>query len=382
MSAVYDLTTVSGRWKFLHNTFDTETFAAHAIAAHEANPEDLPSAVQCAEAFGTIGDFDKKLQQIEKVVERNPRSFRARLSLGLELLARGEYKRGWPYYRSRFAMQSVVNDAPSDLPNRRWRGQSIEGKSVFLVKEQGLGDTLQFVRYANKLQTLGARTYLNVQPQLRPLLRLSPAVGPVLSANENVDFHYWSYLQELLPFLNGHLSEVERTGAYISAPPRRSPFTFLSSSGKPLRIGLAWSGSPKFPGNTFRSVPLDCFRPLADLEGCELFSLMPPGPSAEISFQGSQNWITDLSGITSPFAELARAVAAMDVIVTVCTSIAHLAGSMGKPVVILLNTLNDWRWGRESAETPWYPSATLIRQKKLGEWSEPIEETIDFLSGL
>ncbi|MEQ9126406.1 MAG: glycosyltransferase family 9 protein, partial [Alphaproteobacteria bacterium] len=149
-----------------------------------------------------------------------------------------------------------------------------------------------------------------------------------------------------------------------------------------LRVGLAWRGNPQFASDFARSLPGEALAPFRDVARCSFFSLMAPEHSAAIAAAGHGDWLTDLAPVTSPFEDLARVVAGLDVVVTICTSVAHLAGAMGKPTFLMLSRTPDWRWGREGAETPWYPSVRIFRQRRFGRWGDVIADVAAALGAL
>lgn len=370
------------RWQFLFETFDVDAFAELAEKATSNHPDDLNAEIQFAEALGLTGQLDAKLERLRALVERKPQSAEARVALGLELLRLGRYREGWPFFEARAKMKNVRVPDAGLPPERRWGFQPVAGQQLLLVKEQGLGDTLQFIRYVDMLRNTGAKVYSNVQPALRPLLQGSPATGTILNENEPVQLAYWFHLMDLVPYFHPTLEDVQSPGAYIAAPPSTSPFVIPKGAGGPLRVGVAWAGSENFAANALRSIPLPALAPLRDVPRCSFYSLMPADRCADIADADADAWLTDLSELTTPFSNLARAVSAMDVVVSVCTSIAHLAAAMGTPTLVLLSGSADWRWGRERNDTPWYPSATLLRQHRLGDWSHPVEEACARLNGL
>jgi len=164
---------------------------------------------------------------------------------------------------------------------------------------------------------------------------------------------------------------------HIAAPASAIPPKIPRTS--KLRIGLAWRGNANQGHDVYRSTSLEAISGLQDAQNCTFYALTPDA-EAEIAETGG--WVTDLSEETTPFERLAQVIAHMDVVVSVCTSAAHLAAAMGKPVILLLSMISDWRWGRNGDITPWYPSMTLMRQQKLGDWPELAERASARLQAL
>lgn len=351
---------------------DTDWYAATTAEAYGVHPDNPIAAIGHAEALGYAGRFDEKLALLEAFTARHPGDVTAELSLGVEWMSRGEYARGWPYFSVRARDMAARDQQKALPPNRQWAGEALPGRTVLLVQEQGLGDTLQFARHAIWLRHQGAVPVMDAQRPLRPLLAASPALGAVPVGETSLAPHYWMRMMDPVPHVTPTYGDVTWPGAYIAPPASVSVLRALSA--KPgLRVGLAWRGSDAFQFNNFRSVPLTALGPLADVPGCQFFGLMLPPVAEEIAGAGFTSWITDISTLAEPFERLAAVIAAMDVVVTVCTSIAHLAGAMGKPVILMLSAMPDWRWARagtqQSSRTRWYPSMRLVRQTQLGDWA-------------
>lgn len=378
----HDLTSCQGRASYLRSTYDITGFFEACHRAFTENPDDVALATQYAAALELDSANDRSLSELRDLSARFSGNHDIRIALGLALMKRGRYREAWPFYGNRFARKRVVRPDSGLTPETRWQGKPIKGRSILLRPEQGLGDTLQFVRYAMNLRDLGARVYINPQPALRSLLQTSPALGGGVISSGSVELHTWSFILDLIPVFAETYEHVTWPGSYVTPPAGRGPLILPTHKDRPIRVGLAWRGSNDMPANYQRSLALEALAPLRDVPTCGFYSLMPASSADEIVDAGADAWITDLSTVSSPFEELARVVDAMDIVVTVCTSIAHLAGSMGKPVIILVSAAPDWRWGSSGSETRWYPSATLVRQSKLGDWSVPIAETRRLLSEL
>ncbi len=358
---------------------DAEAYLAACQAAAEKDPEDVDARLHLAQAIGHCGKYDIRLTLLRQLVADHPNHDQPNLALGMELMSRGRYREAWPFYAYRDLRGQ--KQSKTRLPRRlEWQGQPLANATLLVRREQGLGDTLHFARYVIDAQRLGATTLLDAQGALRPLLSSSPALGRVLREGEAVTPQYWTHMLNLMPELTPTLSDVSWPGAYI-APPADAGIHADLGAVPGLRIGLAWSGSPNFAMNAVRSMPLAALAPLRDVTGCRFYSLMPDA-GAEIAAAGAEGWLTDLAPVTHPFERLAAVVARMDVVVSTCTSIAHLAGAMGKPTFLMLAKLGEWRWGRTGTTTPWYPSMRLFRQSKLGDWRPVVDDVAEALAAL
>ena len=376
-----DIVEVMARWDLLRETMNLDAFHEACRVAHEADPEDPEAGAQYAEALGYIGRTKDKQALLRRLLEADPKSVLLNTNLGLELLTQGRYREGWPHFAYRIGKQNTLRKTGEPDPKHRWRGEPLTGKRLALISEQGLGDTLQFARYALDLHREGARSYLNVHPPLRPLMAGSPAIGTVLTSDIKVEIHHWIPMLDLVPVFTHTASDIRWPGAYIAPPADDTPFPALGGTDG-LRVGVAWQGNPKFRLNKMRSMTLEELAPLRDAGSCRFYSLLAGDAAKDLAASPESAWIKDLSTVTTPFERLAAAIASLDVVVTVCTSVAHLAGAMGKPTFLMLSTLPDWRWGREGNRTAWYPSMRLYRQKRLGDWSDVVRAVASDLSRL
>jgi tetratricopeptide (TPR) repeat protein len=309
----------------------------------------------------------------EQALRIKPDLPQARYLLGQYYLLEGNFKDGWPAYEGRLQLKDFA--APS-IPAPRWDGSSLEGKTILLLVEQGLGDALQFIRYAPLVQQRGARVVVLGFPALWPLLRTCPGIDHLLSEGEplpSVDVH--AHLMSL-PFLLGTtLLTVPAAVPYLSANPVlvsrwRQELTTIAG----YKIGIVWKGSTRHKQDRLRSVSPREFAPLAGMAGVRLVSLQV-GSSAEDLPVLEELGVTDLGSRFDPstFADAAAVVRNLDLVITVDTAVAHLAGALGTPVWLGLPFRPDWRWllGRE--DSPWYPTMRLFRQPQPGQWPAVFE---------
>ena len=361
-----DLTTVDGRAAYLRDSSDLDGFLHHCEHARELAPRDRDTVVQYAAALGFLNRAVEKLSVLDEWLVEHPHDMLANVHRGVELLRQGRYAEGWKGYHYRKALAG--NTAP-DLqvdPQRQWLDQALAGKTVVLLHEQGLGDSIQFARLGRILQDRhGADVRLNVQEALRNTFAASPALPSTVQSKETIQIHYWKLLGDLLPMAFPTVGDVTWPGSYIAPPAMAVPCRFPDAT--KLRVGLAWRGNPNHDHDAFRSAKLRDLAQLQEATQCRFYALTP---DAGTEIRDAGDWLTDLSDQTTPFDRLAQMIGHLDVIVSVCTSVAHLAAAMGKPTILMLSTIADWRWGRAGTTTPWYPSVTLMRQLRLGDWSD------------
>lgn len=303
-------------------------------------------------------------------------------NLSMLALGRGDFEEGWALYEQRWARQDW--DFPDrNLPRPAWTNEDIAGRTLLVYCEQGLGDSMQFMALVPRLVERGARVILEVQEALLWLVRNSlesPSVSVVprmadprqVYGDPAYDFHvsvmslpYRLGLRfDELPVARGYLrpdaASVARWRERLPAP-----------TGK--RVGIVWAGSPGQRDDARRSIPFEQLAPLWRLPGVEWHSLQV-GEAAEAALrQAELSQVHDWRGQLTPFLETAALVENLDLVITVCTSVAHLAGAMGKPVWVLLPEPSEWRWLRDRDDSPWYPSARLFRQQAPGQWAGVVE---------
>jgi hypothetical protein len=301
----------------------------------------------------------------------DPQSASTHWNRALALLQGGDYARGWPEYEWRWRRPGARPRLSTDRP--AWDGRPLEGRTILLWCEQGLGDAIQFARYAPRVQRQGGRVLLQCPGILRALFRTLPGVEAVLAEGEALPaFDVHAPLLSLPALLGTTLATVPAEVPYLSADPALVGAWRKKLAAVPgLRVGVAWQGNPHHKWDRHRSVHLAAFAPLARVGGVRLVSLQK-GPGAEqlAALRGRLPVVDfgDDLGASGPYPDTAALMRGLDLVVTVDTATAHLAGALGVPVWVPLSTIVDWRWllGRE--DSPWYPTMRLFRQAQLGDW--------------
>jgi tetratricopeptide (TPR) repeat protein len=307
-----------------------------------------------------------------RAVELAPDHADARSDLGLVELRRGAWEAGWRDYEWRWRARRFSDRLdPREQP--QWRGETeIRGRRLRLRAEQGLGDTLQFCRYAPLAQGLGAEIELAVQPGLVPLLAGQfdgIAVVDQRAAPSPADLH--CPLMSL-PLALG-LAGPEAGAPYLAADPaRRAAWPARVRADGALRVGLVWAGNPAHGNDRNRSIPVAAFGALCAIPGLRCYAVQKQVSDEERGWLAASGVDAFGDGLTD-FAETAALLAELDLVISVDTAVAHLAGALGRPVWILLPAVADWRWGVGRTDTPWYPTARLFRQGGAG-WAPVLQE--------
>ncbi|WP_051340650.1 tetratricopeptide repeat protein [Azospirillum halopraeferens] len=307
------------------------------------------------------GDQDAALDAYRRAVALAPNEDEMQVGLGLALMQAGAWSEGFAHYERRYARREFLKWMES-AGRPVWSGEALDGRTILLVAEQGIGDTIQFVRYAGLLADRGARVVVNCQPPLRALLETARGVSAVATGRLN-GFDTAEMLMSLPARFGTTPDTVPAPIPYLAAP--ATPAVTLPDRGRP-RVGLVWAGNPRHVRDAWRSIPFSTFARLLDVPGIDFYALQKDAVADDPRMEPLGPRLAD-------FAVTASVVAQLDLVITVDTSVAHLAGAMGKPVWILLAARSDWRWLTGRSDSPWYPTARLFRQEALGDWPPLIE---------
>jgi len=322
-----------------------------------------------------LGHLDEALDAFNRALVLDATLMQARFSRALVLLTQGEYAQGWAGYEFRMRCPEYAANyrlpAMAGIP-RPWQGETLEGKTLLLIAEQGIGDTLQFIRYARQLAGQGGRVDLYVrQAHVAELLRHAQGVSEVYTGAAAIPAHdYYCHLLSLPRLCNTRsLGDVPADVPYLVAPADRRAHWRQRLDALParLRIGIAWAGNPSNVDDRNRSCSLPALVGLFELPDVAWINLQIGAGREEL--QTVQTPILDWGDEQTDYAETAALMAELDLIITVDTSIAHAAGAMGCPVWVMLQYIADFRWLLDRNDSPWYPTARLFRQPRPGDWA-------------
>ena len=338
-----------------------------------------------AAALADQGLMDQAIAGYRTAIVLKPTYAEAHENLGMMLLLRGDLPSGWSEYEWR--LRKVDR-----LPLQRrfsvpmWDGQFRENCRLLIHAEQGFGDTIQFARYLPLLAAQGQRVVFQCQPQLLNLLKSRTDLWQTISVSQPLpEFDFHCPLLSVPKLLQTTMQSIPAEIPYLQADPISMRYWTeqLSSGGHRFNVGLVWSGSPTFKRDPLRSPrELSLFAPLAELEGVQFVSLQK-GPAASQTQRpppGMQ--LIDWTEKLNDFADTAALIANMDLVISSDTSVAHLAGAMGKPVWVMLPFNADWRWLLDRSDSPWYPTMRLFRQTRASVWTDVVLRIRDELSAL
>lgn len=344
-----------------------------AIAAHRRSIEIAPgqagSLANLGVALRDAGRFREALDAFDRAVALDPTSLYHRFDRAQMRLLLGDFARGWEDFEARW-------EGHRDLPaprfrQPRWNGGSLPDKTLLLWPEQGFGDTLLAARYAALARGRVGRVVLGCQPELARLFAGLPGADAVVRYGDALPpYDVQCPLMGLPRLFATDLSNIP-PAARLSVPPdsMRKLAPALAAAGGRVKVGIVWSGSVTFRSNHQRASALEPFLRFAEVPGVQLFSLQKGPRAAELDQTGARALVVDLAPLLDDFADTAAAVLGLDLVIMTDSSVAHLAGSLGKPVWNLLPALPYWLYLTERADSPWYPSMRLFRQARMGEWA-------------
>jgi tetratricopeptide (TPR) repeat protein len=331
--------------------------------------------------------LDESLASFGEAIARDPGLIEAHVNRAMAHLLAGDYERGWPEYEWRHNIPDRLAERHArGLVTRPWLGdEDVAGRRILLRGEQGLGDCLQFCRYAKLVAAAGATVFLEVPQELKSLLGNLEGVTGVLSPSDALPAcDFFTPLLSLPLAFKTNLDTIPAQMPYLASDPVKR-LRWRESLGEKtrLRVGLVWSGGSR-PGQPAsqsmsrrRNVPLALLAPLAHPD-IEFYSLQKGQPAeAELAELRAGDWdgpeLIDQTALLQDFSDTAALIDALDLVVSVDTSTAHLAAALGKPVWLLNRFDTCWRWLLDRTDSPWYPTMTLYRQRRMGDWSDVIE---------
>lgn len=377
-----------------------------------------PNYAEAYNGMGTVlrdqGKMQESLVCYQKAVQLKPDYAEAHWNGALSYLALGNFEQGWPEYEWRWRCREFRKHK-KDFPRPRWDGGDLRGRTILLHSEQGLGDTIQFIRYAALVKERGGHVIVQCQKRLMKLLAGCAGIDKLVPEGAELphfDVHAsllslpailrttFDTIPARVPYLTADPALVEDWRQEIAKSEKRlmaeskeqravsqnntvagSPLSVLRS---PLKIGIAWQGNPEHKSDRERSIALGQFAPLARLEGVRLFSLQKGPGVDQLEAAGKHLGIIDLGSRldeeSGPFMDTAAVMQSLDLVIASDSAVGHLAGASGVPIWLVLAFVPDWRWMMDRDDSPWYPTMRLFRQKRMGDWGEVFERIVRELS--
>ncbi|HEY7491993.1 MAG TPA: tetratricopeptide repeat protein [Candidatus Tectomicrobia bacterium] len=349
----------------------------------------LAAEPEQAEAYNSLGYCYSRLGQpapavaaFEQAIALQPHYAQAHTNLGLAMLQLGDYARGFAEYEWRGQTGQFL---PFQCPHPQWDGRPIPDKTLLIHTEQGAGDAIQFARYLPLAAQRCGQLLLVCPPDLIPLLATLPGITQIRDAGALTVAEFDTHLPLLsLPRVFGTTrATIPAVVPYfdVAALRRRKDLMALpqlESLARP-KVGLVWAGSPTYKHDRQRSCALQDFAPVLQTPGIAWYSLQTGDRSQELMQLPPDLRVQDLAPSLHDFGDTALLLDQLDLVLTVDTAVAHLAGALGKPVWVLLPAVPDWRWGLEGEQKPWYPTMRLFQQRRAGDWAAVMQRVAKIL---
>ena len=350
-----------------------EAIAAFDLALGN-NPDNPDYLANLGGAHQAAGDLAAAMACFDNAIKADAAHADAHWNRGLARLLSGDLAPGFADYEWRWRLPEFRR-RHTNIP--AWTGEDLADRAILIHSEQGFGDTIQFIRYAALLAERGARVILETHPPLVRLMRSAPGVDQVVTrgaATPQADFE--APVLSLPHLMATTLETIPAQIPYLSPPPEAPAPRGGFDSETDAKIGIVWAGRPSHKNDRNRSCPLSLFQPLGQIGGVRLFSLQVGEAGGDLAGGA----IIDLAPELEDFAATAAVIAGLDLIISVDTAVAHLAGALGKECWLLLPFAPDWRWLLNRNDTPWYPSLRLFRQDRPGDWNEVLARVADNLA--
>jgi len=351
-----------------------EDAVLHADCAIASRPDSYPAWVNRGRALHELGRFDAAIQSYERAVAIDPQAAPAHAQMALSLLLTGDFERGWREYAWRGEGSDLVSRGRFD--RLEWQGEPLNGATLLVHAEQSLGDTIQFARFLPMAEARGACVVLEVQPELKRLFAgFSSSTVAVARGEPLPPFQQHIRLMSLPRALGTGLDTIPPPLRF--RPPPASGDRIVPPADRRMTVGLNWAGRPTHENDRNRSIAPELLAPLGDVAGIRWVSVQKDRPGIMPDFIE-----LDLGPRLHDLADLAEAMQGLDLLITIDSAPAHLMGSLGRPVWVLLPDPPDWRWLLGRDDSPWYPTARLFRQGERGHWADVIERVGTALDAL
>lgn len=362
-------------------------FKGALAAGHEAlgvEPDSVDAITVIVEALLLDERHAEAEQYLRAKLQAMPDSAALQYVLSRFLLEQGDYRSGFALYEARLkapSMQRFIGEMA--LPMPMWTGEDLKGRRLLVITEQGYGDHIQFYRFVARLTARGAEVVLATSPPLQDLMRRQPECMNVLTQIEDAQSSgcdYYTFIGSLPHRLGITTDAITPSGSYLRASPAKQEAWRhrLSQFPPGRRIGLVWAGRPDHRNDTRRSIPFRELAPLSEVSGVTWIGIQAGGQAVDTGKPGLQveRFGEDL---LASFDDSAALIAELDLLISVDTAPAHLAGALGCPVWLLLPKVADWRWSLAEEASPWYPGMRLFRQQTRDDWNGVLRDVASAL---
>jgi tetratricopeptide (TPR) repeat protein len=396
-----------------HGQYDQAAEIARRLA--ERDPNDLRGWILLGNSRQTLAQFDEAVEAYNKVLALDPNNFDAFSNIALTLLKMGEARRSlemydqaiarWPHRIDAQANRSLAKLTLGDLTGGfaeyetrwksaafagkpsaqgpRWHGEDPAGKTILLTTEQGMGDVIQFIRYAPLVAARGATVYVSIAPELRPVIATVAGISRIFTggAGEKIPHASWYAPIASLPHIfHTTLETIPADVPYVRAEEQRvARWRDRFAADANMKVGIVWAGTPLHQNDRARSCRLSDFAPLAGVANVSWYSLQKGPAVKQLGDPPPGMNITHLGDDLRDFGDTAALLQCLDLLISVDTSVVHLGGALARPVWVLLARGPDWRWMLDRDDSPWYPTLRLFRQTRSGQWGSVLQRATEAL---
>lgn len=338
----------------------------------ENNPQFTEAYVSLGYVHQLCGRFQLAEKYYLEAINQSADLAGTHTNLGLLYLSLGNFEQGWKEYEWRW-QHADLQDIKSNFKGQRWRGESLENKTLMIFTEQGFGDTIQFVRYLPLINKSNGKVLIECREPLVELIKTAKGIdGVVPRVKPFPTYDFYIPLMSLPQLFETNLQNIPNTVPYLTVDQAKLKYwqSYFSQYGNKLKIGISWAGNPQHKHDRYRTINPELFSQLKINDNVSLFSLQK-NISDDVC---TQYGFINLADQLNDFTDTAACLSALDLIISVDTAIVHLAGALNLPVWTLLGFYCDWRWLKERTDSPWYPSMCLFRQPSRHNWKTPFEQ--------
>jgi len=388
----------SGHHVVLNNCMTADELIAHGNAQREHNNPDSALACyiqavaldrNCAAGFNNYGNVLREVGEpasavpfLQRAIQLDPNNITAQFNLSVAWLLMGDYTNGWPQYEKRWQYEHLNGLLPQ-YSQPRWTGQDVKDKIVLVMGEQGHGDNIQFIRFIGDLTQRGARVWVHMNPSLIPLFQSSNSIERLIPNTEVPEgFDYWIPIMSIPAILSTTLENLGHVQYYITPDAElvRQWQTRLGAK-KKLRVGFCWSGRRDTWINRHKGMPFQDMLKLIQRNSSYEWINLQIDCTEEESTALVASGVQCFPGTVNNFADSAALIHNCDVVLSVDTAVAHLSGALGRPTWVMLNWFGvDWRWLLNRDSSPWYSTARLFRQPRMGDWDTVTDRIHQYLT--
>ena len=350
----------------------------------ELKPDYPECYYHLASIYWQKSEHDIAADYLAKAIELKPKYAEALYMLGCIYLQKGKLLEGWKLFEARFYAKYGL--PRPDLPVPLWDGSSLDGKTIYIYPEQGLGDTIMFSRYIPALKSLGANVLFKPEPELTQVFRDSNFPAAIINFKDPITVRFDYYLSIMsLPFmLNSDENSIPFTDKYLNANPEKvKKYKEKYFNNDNFKIGIVWECKNLYKQDKFRSIPaLSYLYPIAKIPGVKMYSLQKGKGEAQLENLPDDIDIMNLGSSFNDFSDTAAAIENLDLIITVDTSVPHLSAAMGKETLVLIEKTADWKWLLDRDDSIWYEKVKIFRQDNSDNWHEVIDRVVKYIEGL